>query len=187
MKSKDVIKALKKRHGAVGREWAFFEELRAGTGYGTFDYKKGKKKPFNPEQRLDAWAINLWPSKNYERIAYEVKVSRADFINEIKNPDKRQQALDLSNYFYFATPKGLVSIEEIPEECGLIEIDKDLNTRIKKKAPYRDTKILMWQFLCSIARRACVAEDNARNLEKQMRDDYLKIKSQSEYQTNQSK
>lgn len=170
MKARDVVKALEKRHGAdhsatTGREWAFFEELRAGTGYGTYDYEKKEKEPNSPEQRFDAFAINLFPSKKHERIVYEVKVSRADFLNEIKNPEKRQQALSLSNYFYFAVPKGLVSVDEIPEECGLIEVDEDLKSRIKKKAPYRDTGEPTWQFVSSIARRGCKAERNAKDFQ----------------------
>ena len=177
MQAKDVVKALTRRHGAdklntTGREWAFFSELRAGTGYSTYDYKKKEKKPFNPEQRFDAWAINLFPSKKHERISYEIKVSRSDFLHEIKNPKKREQALSLSNYFYFAVPKGLVSVNEIPEECGLIEVGENLNTRIKKKAPYRETDNIRWQFLCSIARRACVAEKRIKELEDEMRTLY---------------
>lgn len=174
MKAEDVVKALEKRHGAnelntAAREWAFFAELRAGTGYSTYDYKKNKRKPFNPEQRFDAWAINLYPSKKHERIAYEIKVSRSDFLHEINNPEKRQQALHLSNYFYFAAPKGLIAVEEIPEECGLIEVSEDLSTRIKVKAPFRESEYLSWQFLCSIARRACVAERHVKELQNQIR------------------
>ncbi len=75
MNAKLVVDALRKRHGAVGREWAFFDELRAGTGY------KNIRKGMNPEQRFDAWAINLYPSKGHMTIAYEVKVSRSDFLH----------------------------------------------------------------------------------------------------------
>lgn len=153
MKAKDIVDALRKRHEPLGRQWAFFDELRAGTGYGTYDYKNKKKMPGNPEQRFDAWAINLWPSKKHERIAYEIKVSRSDFLHEIKNPENREQALNLSNSFYFVTPKGLVEPSEIPEECGLMEVDEDFNFICKVKAPFRETDGLTWQFLCSIARR----------------------------------
>ena len=153
MNAKEVLEALKKRHSPLGTQWAFFGELRAGTGYGTYDYKNQKKMPNNPEQRFDAWAINLWPSKNNERITYEIKVSRGDFLHEIKNPEKREQGLMLSNYFYFATPKGLVNVDEVPVECGLIEVEDGMKTKIIKRAPYRETDDPSWQFLCSIARR----------------------------------
>jgi len=180
MKARDIVLALEKRHGAdklgtTGREWAFFAELRAGTGYSTYDYALKKRKPFNPEQRFDAWAINLYPSKKHERVVYEIKVSRNDFLHEIKHPEKREQALQLSNYFYFATPKGLVDEAEIPPECGLIEVDTELKTRVIKKAPFRETECLSWQFLCAIARRACVAERSVKDHEKRIRDEYVPV------------
>lgn len=156
MNAKDVIDALRKRHEPLGKEWAFFEELRAGTGYRRWDYENGKPFPNNPEQRFDAYAINMYPSKQYQRIVYEVKVSKNDFLHEINNPEKREQALSLSNYFYFATPQGLIDVEEIPEECGLIEV-MDVGGENKavytKGAPFRDTDGLSWQFVASISRR----------------------------------
>ena|SRR5690625_1570879 len=157
----DIITALKARHRKNDREWAFFDELRVGTGYRYFDYEKGEYEPFNPEQRLDAYAINLFRSNNYERIAYEIKVSRSDFLSEINNPDKRRQALEFSNKFYFVTPKGLLTKDEIPKECGLIEVyeEKDrLTSRIKVSAPFRETDPPPMEFFLSIARRGSNAE-----------------------------
>lgn len=159
MKAQDIVNALREKHASnYGREWAFFDELRVGTGYRYYDSEKGDYEPYNPEQRIDAWAINLFRSKNFERIAYEVKVSRSDFLSEIRNPDKRRQALELSNRFYFVTPKGLLKKEEIPGECGLMEVNEDGKLKTVKKAPLRETDGLVWQFLCSIARRAGDAE-----------------------------
>ena len=171
MKANEIVTALEKRHGAdkintTGKEWAFFSELRAGTGYSAYDYAQKRKKPFNPEQRFDAWAVNLYPSKKHERVVYEIKVSRSDFLHEIKHPEKRDQALQLSNSFYFATPKGLVDKSEIPAECGLIEVDDQLNARVVVKAPFRESECLSWQFLCAIARRATVAERKVKDHEK---------------------
>jgi len=37
--------------------------------------------------------------------------------------------------FYFAAPKGMLSPDEIPWECGLIEISEDGSTRIRLKPP----------------------------------------------------
>ncbi len=155
MNAKQVIEALRKRHGSKAREWAFFEELRAGTGY------KNIRKGLNPEQRFDAWAINLYPSKGHMTIVYEVKVSRSDFLHEIANPVKREQALQYSNEFYFAVPAGLVSSEEIPEECGLLYVNDDLTIKTIKKAPYRSDATLTWSLLASIARRSAKSEMNA--------------------------
>lgn len=150
--SKDIVKALARKYGDNGRsnEWAFFSELRAGTGY-----KWGRgKRDHNPEQRLDAFVMNLWPSKQFIRIAFEIKVSRQDFLNEIKAPEKRATALKLSNQFYFVTPVGLVKDHEIPDDCGLMEVSETGSVRVKIKAPiHAGDERPPWTFAAAIARR----------------------------------
>lgn len=39
-----------------------------------------------------------------KRVCYEVKISRADFLSELKQPIKRRIGLRYSNEFYFVTP-----------------------------------------------------------------------------------
>lgn len=170
MNAHDVLKGLRKRHisqrGRLGDEWAFFPELRVGTGYAAYrDKKKGK----NVEQRMDAWAMNLYPSKKYHRICYEIKVSRSDFMHEIKNPDKRKQGLELSNQFYFVTPPGLVKKEEIPLECGLIEVKEDGSSKVIVQAPMRECAPPPIHLVMSIMRRAMEYEEKSRSL-----DEYIK-------------
>ena len=141
--SKEIIEALEAIHDPA--KWAFFIELRIGTGYGK-----------DSEQRFDAWAINYFPSKRNVTRCYEVKVSRADFFNEIKKPFKRRAGLRLSNEFYFVTPAGLLKIHEVPPECGLIEIVKSkqgLATKVTIPAPFRDIMCPTWCFVSSLCRR----------------------------------
>lgn len=149
--TKMILKALRRRHPE--KEWAFFEELRAGTGWGTVRWGRDDKGNHNPEQRFDAWAINLYPSKNFLRIVYEIKVSRSDFLREIKHPEKRSQALAMSNQFYFVAPVGLIKPDELPPEAGLIEVKDEWESRMKVKAPVREAEGPTWQFFASIARR----------------------------------
>lgn len=142
--SKDIQNALKQRYGMRGvfaaDQWAYFENLRTGTGY-----SKGC------EQELDGWCMQLWGEKH--RITFEIKISRSDFSAEIKKPLKRRLGLMLSNEFYFVTPKGLLKPEEIPIETGLLELRE--NGRVEKivDAPYRDSPPPTWNFLGSICRR----------------------------------
>lgn len=142
MKTEEVMTALKNMHNP--EKWAFFEELRIGTGYGK-----------DSEQRLDGWAIHYWPSKKNVTRGYEVKVSKGDFMNEINKPFKRRAGLRLSNEFYFVTPKKLLSDEDINKvpECGLLEVDQNgcISTRVK--APYRDILPPTWLFIASVCRR----------------------------------
>lgn len=130
------------RYVSPTQEWIFFGELRAGSGY---DY--------GADQRIDAWAMNCWPSKKFLKIAYEIKVSRADFLREIKEPKKRLFALSVSNEFYFLTPPGLLSLSEIPEECGWMTVDQDGAFKTHKKAPWRACGGPSWRFIASLGRR----------------------------------
>lgn len=140
MNTPTVLKHLEQYHDP--KNWAFFTELRIGTGF-------GKDK----EQRLDAWAINFFTGKRNVTVGYEIKTSKSDFISEIKKPKKRRAGLRLSNEFYFVVPKGLIKIEDVPPECGLIEVNEDGFLEKTIDAPYRDDAIPTWLFVASIARR----------------------------------
>ena len=145
-----ILAALKERHS--GREWAFFPELRLGTGYGV-----------DAEQRIDAYVVGMW--KDLIRIAYEIKVSRSDFLHEIKHPNKARRALAFSNRYFFATPVGLVKPEELPPWAGLIEVmgNPEYTTANHWHAKYLCNKVIdaplresirpTWRFVAALSRR----------------------------------
>lgn len=84
---------------------------------------------------MDVFAMRFWTAGiGQVRIAYEIKVSRADFLAETRNPAKRALAKELTHQFYFAVPKGLVAVQEVPKDCGLIELVGN-KLRVKVKAP----------------------------------------------------
>jgi hypothetical protein len=145
-------------------EWLFLHELRVGTG-----------RQNGGAQRLDAFALNTLPHAGMKRVCYEVKTSRADFLSEIKRPLKRRIGMRYSNEFYFVTPAALVSLTEIPPECGLVEAGyatfsewRDLIGRhagffnydpethaycmITVPAPWRDTPGPTWQLVAAMMR-----------------------------------
>lgn len=91
----------------------------------------------NNHLRLDAWAMNRsW--QNLKMTGYEIKVSRSDFFQD----DKWRGYLPLCHELYFAAPKGVIQINELPAEAGLMEV-AGTGTRmmIRKKAPYRDIEL----------------------------------------------
>lgn len=96
-------------------------------------------------RRMDAWVM----SRSWARatcIAYEVKVSRRDFLGDKKWPDY----LGLCNELYFVSPHRLITVEECPPDAGLMWVAKT-GTRIytKKKAPYRQIEIpeSLWRYI----------------------------------------
>jgi hypothetical protein len=145
-------------------EWIFLRELRVGTG-----------RQVSAAQRLDAFALNCYPHLAMKRVCYEVKISRADFLSELKHPLKRRIGMRYSNEFYFVTPAALVRPHEVPESCGLIEAgfaaEEEWRQLIKRQAgffhydperqtycllvapaPWRDTPGPTWQLLAAMLR-----------------------------------
>ena len=162
--STDIISGLKVRYKQP--IWVTFPEMRCGTGYGK-----------RSEQRIDLWAINTQPHQGCPRLAFEIKVDRQDFLNELKDPLKRRGALLLSNQFFFVTPRDLVKPGEIPLECGLLEmacsserpegggwqnwgnVRSAVWMREVIDAPVRETVLPTWKFVASLARRIAREED----------------------------
>jgi hypothetical protein len=159
-----VIGIVERAMHASRSEWLFFRELRAGTG-----------RRNGGAQRLDALALNTLPHTGMRRVCYEVKMSRADFLAELKQPLKRRIGMRYSNEFYFVTPAALVDACEIPAECGLIEagyatfaqwrqwigrhagfFNYDPDARaycmITVPAPWRDTPGPTWQLVAAMVR-----------------------------------
>lgn len=141
----DIVAALH-QHWAHSDNCLALAELRVGTGYGK-----------DADQRIDFWAMEAIPSKRFRRVAYEIKVSRSDWLNELKRPRKRNRALLVSNEFYFVTLPGIIKAGELPPEAGLIETGErwrgNLELTTKHPAPWRDGYPPSWQFLAAVARR----------------------------------
>jgi hypothetical protein len=103
--------------------------------------------------------MSFYPSRKFERIAYEVKVSRSDFLREIADPNKREMAMSLSNRFYYVAPKGMIGKDDVPEDCGLITVGypEDKNYLVAYTlvlAPFRDVPDPPLRFVASLVRRA---------------------------------
>jgi len=138
--SAQIITVLEKSHDP--KQWAFFNELRIGTGYGK-----------DAEQRFDAWAIHYFPSKRNVTRCYEIKTSRSDFQSEIRKPLKRRPGLRLANEFYFVVPENLIDPAEIPPECGLMYVSAKGDLKIVVAAPFRDVMPPTWLFTAALCRR----------------------------------
>lgn len=135
--------------GNVADDFIKMNEFRLGSAYSGFS-----------EQRIDCFAIS--PNAGNKTICYEIKVSRGDFKKDIKKDDKQTPARCFSNEFYYCTPKGLLSKEEVPVWAGLMEFDleqlieggyhPDVKAVIVKSAPRFDKCQPTWGMVVSAYR-----------------------------------
>ena len=136
-----------------GNGWVCIPELRAGTGYGS-----------SVERKIDLWVLNCWPSLEYARIAYEIKVSKTDFFHDIKDKIKRKRFRHYAHQFYYVAPEGLLTHESIPDDCGLIEVIPHTDKfrwkhRTPVPSPHRESDP-DWSLVGSICRSVLTIKKN---------------------------
>src|SRR5262249_38652444 len=87
--------------------------------------------------------------------AYEIKVDRRDFLDELKNPEKRRRAYAIADHYWFVVPEELVTEDEVPPECGLIWVSRgETRPTMMKMAADLDTDPPSPLFMMDVARRA---------------------------------
>lgn len=146
--ARDIIEVLRVRHEFP--HWIVAEEVRLGTG-GTYYYMQGGAVPMRGSRRIDLFAMSTYRGEKFRRIAYEIKVSRQDFLHELEQPDKRVGAEYFANECYFATPQGLIEPNELPDGWGLVEIGGDFH-RMKVRAVKHEAADLHPSFVSSLCR-----------------------------------
>lgn len=62
-------------------------------------------------------------------ILIEVKTSRNDFIQDQKKPFRQKSELGMGNYRFYCCPKGLIKVNELKPNWGLLYVDE--NEQIK--------------------------------------------------------
>lgn len=158
-KTERILDFLDKFYSYGNRKRGFIKipELRLGTGYSG-----------NSQRRMDYFVISSNAGNN--SICYEIKVSKNDFKNDIKKPLKQRGARLYANEFYYITPKGLLSVEDIPLWAGLIEVDLDkaidwygYSYQIIVPAPFFDKQTPTWSLICSLLRK--IDKETLKNIE----------------------
>lgn len=92
------------------------------TGY-ALAFEVADQCGYDATRRLDAVAIGLWTSTQLQVHAFEIKVSRADLLRELRNPGKALTAARFCDTFSLVVPKGVrVGIDALPPEWGLYRI-----------------------------------------------------------------
>lgn len=139
MTSAEIVAALAKRHPAPA--WAFLEQVRNGTGWA------------RSARTADALAMSTWPSRGLELHGFEVKVTRGDWIRELREPAKAEEILSYCDRWWVVTPaKGVLEEGELPPTWGHMTVD-GRGATVKTPAPAWRAKPLDRLFLAAILRR----------------------------------
>ena len=110
---------------------------------------------FSARRSADAIAIGLWPSRGNLIEGFEMKVSRADWIRELKTPEKAEAFVKYCDSWYvLAGSKDIVRREELPPNWGLmVASGRGLACEVMAK-PLSPVP-LPRTFLAAMLKRAC--------------------------------
>ncbi len=103
----------------------------------------------------DVFSIRNSSVQGYlEPVVHEIKVSRADFLGDLKRPDKRQAYLDIGGQCWYVlgcSARGLpiAHADEVPHECGVM-LWQEQRLHVLRMAPKRSVPALpvaLWMAL----------------------------------------
>lgn len=120
-------------------EWALLEEVAPRTGGGT--------------RYADAVAINLWSSRGHAIHGFEIKVSRSDWLRELKNPEKAEPVYRYCDHWWVVTTKDVIKPGELPTNWGHLESSGRALVQ-QTAAPRLHAVPLEREFFASLVRRA---------------------------------
>jgi hypothetical protein len=137
-----VTDALHVRYSQVhgnGRRYAVAAGVRSHAG-------------FDARRTADYVAMDLWPSKGLALHGHEIKVSRSDWLRELKEPEKAAEFIPYMNYWWLvASHPRIVRDGELPEGWGLMVMRGPLLV-VATRAPRRDAKPLTPTRLAALLR-----------------------------------
>lgn len=93
-------------------EWVIVPQVRDGTG-------------FTASRTADAVAMNCYPSKGLEVHGFEFKVSRGDWLRELRDGSKAEAVAQHCDRWWIVAPDGIVVRAELPKTWGLIVVKDD--------------------------------------------------------------
>lgn len=77
---------------------------------------------FEGGRRLDALIVSPWAARGYSITGFEFKVSRADWLRELKSPWKAEEGSAFCDRWFVVAPQGIIGKDEAPEGWGVIEL-----------------------------------------------------------------
>lgn len=91
-----------------GIRWVCAEHVRSDSG-------------FFASRTADFMALDMWPGTGNALHGHEVKISRSDWLAELRKPEKSFPFIEVVDYWWLVVPdRKIVRDEELPKNWGLL-------------------------------------------------------------------
>lgn len=144
--SADVRSCIQSQFGLGGEQYAVLFEVRNGTAW-------------NANRSVDAVVMSLWPSLGMELWGMEIKVSRGDWLREVRDPGKASAVFDHFDRWFLVAPDGVAKPEEVPEPWGWFIPENGRLCKVRDAAKNPNVKPVDRNFLAALMRRTAKTDD----------------------------
>jgi hypothetical protein len=153
-----LIAALRTRYNDKGA-YAFFPHVRESTGGGAC-------------RTADALAFGLWPSRGLELEGFEIKISRGDWLKELKDPSKADVFYrHCDRWWLVLSDASIIRENELPSTWGLL-VYRGEKLFAKVAAPKLTPESLDKGFVASILRKASEGMISRSEIDSQLAAQY---------------
>lgn len=136
-----------------GPRYVFAEHVRNEAGFGGYDLDQyratGKRTTL---RTADAIAVDLWPSAGNPVHGFEVKVSRSDWLCELRDPTKADAIRRFCDHWWLVVSDAAIVRDDLPEGWGLLAVGRDGKLRQRRSAPSLEREPMTPSFTASLLR-----------------------------------
>lgn len=103
--------------------------------------------------------MSLWPSLGLELWGMEIKVSRGDWLREVKDPGKASAVFNNFDRWFLVAPDGVVKTEEVPQPWGWYIPENGRLRKMREASKNPNVKAVDRNFLAALMRRTAKTDD----------------------------
>lgn len=155
--SSAVRSCIQSHYGKPGDQYSCLFEVRDATG-------------FSARRSIDAVVMALWPSLGLELFGMEIKVSRSDWLREIKDPEKASSTFEYFDRWYLVAPADVAKPEEIPQPWGWLVPEGGRLRTAREAAKNSAVRPVDRKFLGALLRKTARQDDVAVEAEIERRN-----------------
>lgn len=148
-----------KEHWTSAKVKALLQSYYGGGGKHVVLFEVRNATGFYASRSIDAVTMSLWPSLGLELAGMEIKVSRSDWLRELKDPAKASTTFEYFDRWYLVAPRDVAKMEEIPGPWGWLAPEGDKLVTLKKAPLNPEPKPVDRKFLASILRCGAKNDD----------------------------
>ena len=149
---RNMLDALHVRYSQItpnsARRYAVAEHVRAACGFSGWSALSDARTM----RTVDFMAQDTWEAQGLKLHGHEVKVSRSDWLTELKDPGKSEAVRRFCDRWWLVAPSKALVRDDLPDGWGLLVLDRAGRLRVAKSAPALDPEPHPVTFRASLMR-----------------------------------